>query len=1282
MKCPACGLVNLPEARFCGHCGARLVQDCSICGLANPLEYRFCHRCGAPLTRLPEARALREPIPHETLTPPPPTVTPGVSAPDDALLPAETPDTLPAPTALQAIRESRLEGERRIATIILADIKSSTDLMERLGTEAWVAMMNHVFQILETEIYRFGGKVDQFRGDGLVAFFGTATAHEDDPERAVLAALAMQEALKPYAAELSATDDIDLSMRVGVNTGEVIVASVGDRRRYSEDTAMGEAIALAARMETAAEPGAVLVSENTYRVAADHFEWATLGEIMVKGISHPIAVYRPLRPIQAQHETYNLAQPLIGREEEFQTLKAGIESLSAGRGGIITLAGERGMGKSLLLREIYRYFVRQQALLTEACDRECALEKPWRELATIPAEDRMLRGRARSYDQSKPYALWIDLLRSWLDIPQNEAKEITCERLRQRAEVLWDDHLSEYYPYLAALLSLPVEAHYAEQINRLDAETRRQQLFLAIREWVEALARQGALVISFSDLHWVDTTSLDLLKYCLPVCDYAPVLWLLVFRPEPEALVWKFRYYLETEYPHRLTALTMRPLTAAQSHDFLTLLIGTEVLPPEVEALVIDKADGNPYYIQELIHALIAQGCLVKSEPDGAMHWSATQPVTELDLPDSLQTLLLARIDRLPTAEHLVLQMAAVIGPVFWSNVLEVLTGPDLALHPCLTTLLRTQLIRERGRDTDLGVEYIFKSPLIRDAAYDSLLSPQRTAYHLQIAEYFEQHFGEEAQRQYYGTLAHHYHHAGKPEKELAYTLKQAELAQKVYANAEAGEHYTRALALLDVLEAQSADARQRQTLRAQRFDALYGRRRIFNLMGRFAAMREDALALLPLARQLRDDPARLIDALLAQPGVSLEHGYAEVTTALPLTEEALTLARQIGDRPREIHALIARTNQSLVRGDPAWQEHADHALTLARQIGDQRAEARLLIGLGQLYAGIDQPERSMEYVEAAAALSLSQALDHIPLQISLLGALGIEVQRGSDYYRLLTEYHQEQLHLSREIGHRPLESKMLLACGITQGLYLGDYQGGLDLMEESRRVFEDDPNKIEALLYIIQIQSDLEMYDEAQANLDRITHIGGGESDLDAVNQYLTEIVFDLALGDVAHLRAALTLCDKLSAIAAANPVISQQYVMAATTKAVVAHLELAKLAQDWAEREADYLAALKASQTAYDLYQTFGYAQLVECLSEEVLFRRSQALAANGYEDDAIKYLRRAYDEMIRKYALIPPDTPFRRTYLDNISLHQDIRIAYAARVGSILTESAPVEVVAKVG
>ncbi len=1288
MRCPKCGLENRNEARYCGHCGIRMVCNCQTCGLVNPVSYQFCDRCGSPLsdtaqrpqvtlshTQSVSPQPVQEPLPVDL-----PMAQPQPSIPQS--------QTLVSDSQVPPARENHLQGERRVATIILADVHSSTNLLERLGTEPWVEIMNHVFQILEAEIYRFGGKVDQFRGDGLVAFFGANTAHEDDPERAVLAALAMQKALRPYAAELAEDADVTLSLRVGVNTGEVIVTSVGDRRQYSEHTAMGEAIALAARMETAAEPGTVLVSENTYQLVQKQFEWESLGEIMVKGVSHPIAVYRPLAPKAdiERADAYELSNPLIGRKEEFETLKACIEDLRDGRGGIVTLVGDKGMGKSLLVREVRHYFARQEVLLAEARDRHitASAASVGLRLDTDPTQQCLLRGRCRSYDQTQPYAMWLDLLYNWLDVRQDEPKDDLRDRLRDEAQTLWGDRMFEYYPYLAKFMSLPLEPSLAEQIHQLDAEARRQQFFLAIRSWVEALASEGPLAINFSDMHWADNTSLDLLKYCLSLCDYVPILWLLVFRPERESPMWKFRYYLETDYPHRLSALTLQALDKIDSERFIEQLIGAEVLPQETLDLIIDKAEGNPYYIQELVRALITQGVLVKQMPDeteeASCVWHVVETVTSLDLPDSLQTLLLARIDRLPPQEHTALQMAAVIGPTFWSNVLQALIGEDAPLHKYLTALLRAQLIRERGRVPDLGAEYVFKSPLIRDAAYDSLLSAQRASAHLQIAQYLEQRFDPQARASYFGALAYHYHHAGHMDKELFYTLQHAEQAKEVYANVEAGEHYTKALALLDVLDAQTQDETALRALYAQRFDVLHARCEIFSLMGKFEAMRKDAEALLPLARKLPEDKGRLIDALLQQPGVADYHDRAKVEAATKIAEEALDLARQTGDQRREMEVLTAIANQRLSLNHPAWQQAAEQALDLSRTLEDHRYEARLLVGLGRLYAQIDQPERSMEYLEAAAALSLSEGIDDIRVQISLLALLGLEFERSGDYTQLLADYQLEQLHLSREIGHRPLESKALLACGLTQGLYLGDYEAGLGMLEESRHILEGTSGENHALLAMVQMQIALGAYEKAKANLTYIHQSGEYAEDPDRVHLDLVEAMLYTELGSEEDLSQALVLTDRVRRVASEHPLLSRQYEMAAASKAVTAHLNLAKFACSGTECELHELEALKASRAAYDLYQSFGYAQIVECVSEEVLFHHGQALAANGYEDEAIKYLRWAYDEMIRKYALVPPDSPFRRTYLDNIPLHQDIRIAYAARVGSILTESGQIYPVGK--
>lgn len=1184
--------------------------------------------------------------------------------------PAGRPPGQPVPTPplgpATEINPVQLSGERRVASVIFADVKGSTELLEKIGTESWVEVMNNIFRVLETEIYRYNGEVGQFRGDGLVAFFGAKAANEDDPEHAVLAALAMQSAIQPYAEEMFTKAGIEIEMRVGVNTGEVIVGSVGDAQ-YSEDTAMGEALTVASRMETSAEPGTVLVSENTYRLVRDRFDWQPLGEIMVKGISHPIPVYRPLSPRRSdepgqENQSYGLVHGLIGRKNEFRTLEKSIEELYAGRGGIVLVTGVKGMGKSFLVNQVRQHYVRQNALLAAAQTIEPSRPRPGD--AGEPNQSiRWLNGRCRSFGHLRPYSMWLDLMHEWLRThPEDQAGEVQLIS-QAAAGIQWDNDVEKDYPNLATFLSTPIEETATERFKHLDAEGLKRQFFQTIRNWIQQLAEERPIVLTFTDVQWADTTSLELLDSCLSLSDIVPVMWLLVYRPERDSAIWEFQHYLETEYPHRLLKLMIPPLSEDESEDFLDKFIGQDALQPETRDLIIQKSEGNPFFVKELIYSLISQGALVREE--NRDNWKQSRPVTSLDLPDSLQSLLMARIDRLSAGERRILQMAAVIGSTFWINALQALSGSTIPLHQLQTDLVALQragLIHERAYVEDLGMEYNFDSSLIREVAYESLLNTQKVTYHMRVAEYLEEIVFREGKRRYFNTLAHHYRLAGDEKKELFYTLQAAERAQSIYANAEALRYYTRALELLDHIEEnQTGNGHQKYAIWTQKFEALNGRRAVHFLIGNIQSGWEDARALLPLARKMDQDPTWLIDALLQQPGVSSAESREELLQGVQLAQEALDIAQKIGDKRREMNCLLAIAGQRNLINDPTWVEMGDRALTLAREIGDRQYEAMILLGLGHAYVGRDEMQKGMDYLNAA--MPICQELDDRVAEMTLLRVLGAQLERSGDHYRRLVEYEQKRLQIAREIGDRFEEGNSLMFCGQIQALNLGDLEGGLALLRESLTILEAVSGRIFPLLRIAQVQVALGQFEDAQQTLEAAQPVSERNVyELGRVGLKMVTIMLYNALGDPTHLQLALALAAEILDMESSQ-LISRQYRMSAACAATQTRLKLARLSTSESNRLEHLKEAKITSQMSLDVYHSFGYVNIIECSSEEIYLRQSQVLAAFEQDREAAEFLEKAYSEMIRKYDFIPVESNFRRTFLENIDYHREIRAAHAA-------------------
>jgi DNA-binding SARP family transcriptional activator/class 3 adenylate cyclase/predicted ATPase len=822
IRCPNCGDSSPPGTAFCRVCGSRLLLHCLSCGAAVPVDAAFCGQCGARLAK--------------------------------------------APTPAHA----QLRGERRRATFIHVRVHEATALAERIGIEPWAEVVNQLYHILGAEVHRFGGEVDQYHGNGLLASFGTRVAHEDDPERAVRAALAMQDAVRRWAAELRKRDKIELCLQVGVHTGEVIATGVPDGGQQGPDTAIGRALALAAQMADAAEQGTVLVSDSTFRQVRPLFEWESMGEVVVEGMSGPIAVYRPLvakflpgkpRGIEG------LSSPLVGRDAELGALQRAVERVRAGVGGIVTLVGEAGIGKSRLVSEVQRL----------ALNREPSPGLQW------------IEGRCLSYTTNVAYQLWLDMLRALLEVGPDDPPSAIRDALGRWLQELCPERFDDVYPYLERMMLVSREESAEAGLHGLGAESLKAYTFRAVEALVAGAARRGPLVVVCEDLHWADPTSLELLERLLALTDRGLLLFICVFRPQTERDCWRIKETAARRYAHRHTDLVLGPLSDAESEVLAGYLLRVEGLSPRLRARILDRAEGNPFYVEEILRSLIGDGSIVHDAPTG--RWYAARDVDRIPVPDTLHGLLMARIDRLEVRPRHVLQLAAVAGRIFSYPVLSVVTGEDAGgtgaedLEEHLAVLQRAQMIRERSGVPER--EYIFKHELTREAAYNSLLRRERCAYHRRVAQALEQLYpnriGEQVER-----LAYHWERAEEPGAAIDYLLRAGSQARAAYANREAIAHVERGLKLLERLPEGHSRARreldllltlgipltlikghaspevQEAYLRArdlcdqlgdegQRFSVLVGLRRSQFMRGELREARSSCQQLLSLARRTGD---------------------------------------------------------------------------------------------------------------------------------------------------------------------------------------------------------------------------------------------------------------------------------------------------------------------------------------------------------------------------------------------------------------------------------------------
>ncbi len=782
MQCPRCHSECPPEYDFCPHCATPLQTTCPRCGFRAPAGFLFCPRCGTALTSPPAPLLKPEGRLQDRGDGLPPT--------DERMerllrqVPKEYAERLLA-------TRGQPHDERRTVTILFSDIKGSTAMIDKLDPEDAKEVIQGAFEFLIGPIFRYEGTLVQLMGDAILAFFGAPIAHEDDPERACRAGLEITAKAAKYAKEIKERKGIEgFAVRVGINTGLVIVGEVGSDLRVAY-TAIGDAINLAARMEQNAEPGTVLITEATHRLVAPLFETQAMPPLVVKGKAEPVSTYRVLgakAEVGKVRGIAGLESPLVGRDAEMATLREAAERLQAGVGGIVTIVGEAGLGKSRLVAE-----VRRECSGSAGCQPAAQGDADYQ--SAVRTEIRWVEGRCLSYGTSIAYLLWLDVLRGLLGVTAEDSPERVRDILWERAQTLCPDSAERYLPYLARLLSLPLDAETAARLRDLDGQELKANTFAAVEAFLACAAGECPLAIVLEDLHWADPTSLELLERLLALTDRASLLFLCVFRPQPEHGSWHIREIAAGTYPHRHTDLRLRPLSNADSETLLGNLLDTRTLPAAFRDRVLRHAEGNPFYVEEILRALIGSAALVQ---DDAGRWQLTQDVDDLPIPETLQGVLLARIDRLHEDTKRILQMAAVIGRTFLYRLLDAMAAQQKELDAHLITLQREQMIRERARIPEL--EYIFKHHLTQEAAYNGLLKQERRNLHRQVAGALERLFPERLE-ELAGLLAYHWEQAADAAKAAYYLLHAGDQARLAYTHAEAADYYRRALAFQEKQE-------------------------------------------------------------------------------------------------------------------------------------------------------------------------------------------------------------------------------------------------------------------------------------------------------------------------------------------------------------------------------------------------------------------------------------------------------------------------------------------------
>ncbi len=942
MTCSNCSTANPVGAAFCMSCGSALGSSCTKCGADLASGAAFCSACGTPVE--------------------------GESGSDEGLrryIPAELLSKLKF-----AAESGGMEGERRTVTMLFCDVQGSTAAAEQMDPEEWADVMNGAFDHLIAPVYRYEGTLARLMGDAVLAFFGAPIGHEDDPERAVRAGLEILEAIEPYKAEVKREWGLDIDVRVGINTGLVVVGAVGSDLRV-EYTAMGDAVNTAARMESTAQPGTVQIAADTRRLVDKLFEFEDLGGIEVKGKSEPVPAFRVIKALprpETRRGIDGLRSPLVGRAAELDQLKSAIAGSASGKGGIVSVVGEAGLGKSRLVAEARAHAMDQGGI-------------HWHE------------GRSLSYETATPYAPARRIVQSICGLTGNESPAEAWRLIDGAVARVVPGRADSITPFLAWILDVDLPEEHQHRLEYLEPPQLRSEAFRSIIELVAGIAANEAVVLVFEDLHWADPASLDLVRELLSAAATTRLLLVLLFRPRRQEGSWEVHEIAARDFAHAYTDLVLDPLPETATRDLIAHLLAVDGLPESMRAEILAKSEGNPFFVEEVIRSLIDRELVVH---DGEQ-WTGTGGVASIAVPENLAAVLTTRLDALDERGRHIAQAASVVGREFRYDELAACL-PDLSgIDDGLIDLQRRELIVEVTRIPKRL--FRFRHALLQEATYETVLLKQRTRLHAAIADFLER-----TQPGRIEDLAAHLSKARDWDRAVPYLVSAGEKAARDYAVHSAIDRLQTALDHMDddtssdlmrrALEAlgqahqflfdmesaaaayrrlgEEGDRRDNTSMRISSLNKLGFVRALF-LDERDAGL-DDIEAAEAMARDL-DETVGLIESCISQ--CYIRTAQAEFDQVAYYMNEVTALGSEAGAVESTLFGMGHFTNSLvyLTKFDEAL-EQAEKTLAKAEELGNLQYQAEMLtfaiplchLRNGDVAAATGALERGMEIAQRIGA--------------------------------------------------------------------------------------------------------------------------------------------------------------------------------------------------------------------------------------------------------------------------------------------------------------------------